>query len=51
MDPGIFDFGGEGGQTLVQIGSRINTDRFPKKVPKAQASWGIRGYASRGNQF
>ena len=35
MDPEIFDFGGKGGggQTLVQTGSRIDTDRFPKRVP------------------
>ena len=34
---------GGGGRTLVQTGSRIDTDRFPRRVPKAQASWGIRG--------
>ena len=26
-------------------GSRINTDRFPKREPKAQASRGVRGHA------
>ena len=30
--------GGGGGQTLVQKGSRIGTDRFPKGAPKAHAS-------------
>ena len=24
-------------------GSRMNTDRFPKRAPKVQASWGIQG--------
>ena len=28
---------------------RINTDRFPKRTPKAHASMGVRGYASPGN--
>ena len=30
-------------------GSRINTDRFPKRPPKAQASSGVQGWAPLGN--
>ena len=30
-------------------GSRINTDRFPKRAPKAQASSGVRGLAPPRN--
>ena len=34
-----------------QRGSRINTDRFPKRAPKAQASRRFRGNALLGNAF
>ena len=30
-------------------GSTINTDRFPKRAPKEQASSGVRGHAPLGN--
>ena len=33
----------------LRRGSRINTDRFPKRAPRAQASRGIRGILPRGN--
>ena len=32
-------------------GSRINTDRFPKRAPKEQASSGVRRHAPLGNLF
>ena len=35
MDPGIFYFGGEWEQTLVQKASRIDPDRFPNRVKGA----------------
>ena len=38
-------------QALKQCGSRINTDRFPKRAPEAQASSGARGRAPLGNFF
>ena len=34
---------------LSRRGSRIITDRFPKREPKAQASRGVRGHAPPGN--
>ena len=30
-------------RTLTRRGSRINTDRFPKRASKVQASWGWGG--------
>ena len=32
-------------------GSRINTDRFPERAPKAQASRGVRGHGPHGKCF
>ena len=32
-------------------GSRINTDRFPKRAPKAQASRGVQGMFPLGKFF
>ena len=37
------------GVRLYRRGSRINTDRFPKRAPKAQASSGVRGLAPPRN--
>ena len=34
-----------------QRGSRINTDRFPKRAPKGHASRRFRGNALQGNAF
>ena len=34
---------------IFRRGSRINTDWFPKRAPKVQASMGVRGYAPPGN--
>ena len=35
----------------VRRGSRINTDRFPKRAPKAQASSGVREKAPPGKKL
>ena len=37
------------GVRLYRRGSRINTDRFPKRAPKAQAFSGVRGLAPPRN--
>ena len=37
--------------TYTRRGSRINTNRFHKRAPKAQACRGVLGYASLGNVF
>ena len=37
--------------TSTRRGSRINTDRFPKRAPKEQASRWVRGHAPLGNLF
>ena len=36
---------------LYRRGSRINTDRFPKRAPKAQASSGVREQAPPGKNW
>ena len=37
--------------THARHGSWINTDRFPKRTPRAKASNGVRGACSRGKIF
>ena len=39
------------GLFIVRRGSRINTDRFPKRAPKAQASSGVREKAPPGKKL
>ena len=36
---------------LYRCGSRINTDRFPKRAPKARASSGVREKAPPGKKL
>ena len=38
-------------QCVNRRGSRINTDRFPKRAPKAQASSGVREKAPPGKKL
>ena len=37
--------------SVIRRGSRINTDRFPKRAPKAQASSGVREKAPPGKKL
>ena len=37
--------------SVIKRGSRINTDRFPKRAPKAQASSGVREKAPPGKKL
>ena len=37
--------------SLARRGSKINTDRFPKRAPKAQASSGVRERAPPGKNL